>query len=116
MTGPSAEQLRNRRLAANIAAGSSPLTPELIETMRRNAAANLDVPGPRVLQLLDELAENEGVIKLLRRQRDVAERGLFETATIWRVVRNQERPDERVKWIERKWGELFASLEKLARQ
>lgn len=46
---------RNGRLAARIRAGRSPLTPEMIETIRANANADIDIPGPRVLQLLDKL-------------------------------------------------------------
>lgn len=49
------EQDRNRRLVANIAAGRSPLDAEIEKTLHDTAAANLDIPGPRALQLLDEL-------------------------------------------------------------
>ena len=46
---------RNRRLAAGIARGDSPLDDMLIETMRKNGEALLDVPGPRVVQLVEEI-------------------------------------------------------------
>jgi hypothetical protein len=49
------EQKRNARLAENIQAGRSPLDAELRQTLRELAEANLDVPGPRALQLLDAL-------------------------------------------------------------
>lgn len=54
-TAPDDEQRRNRRLAARIASGSAPLDDEMIATMRQTAGANLNPPGPRVVQLLAEL-------------------------------------------------------------
>lgn len=48
-------QRRNERLARNLDAGRSPLSDEVVATLRGFAEANLDVPGPRVLQLLAEL-------------------------------------------------------------
>jgi regulator of replication initiation timing len=64
---------RNGRLAANIRAGKSPLTPEMIETIRHNAKASIDIPGPRVVQLIDALdatraheAELEAEVERLR--------------------------------------------------
>lgn len=55
MTAETTDVERNRKLAANIAAGNSPLDLKLEQTLRANAEANLDVPGPRVVQLLDEV-------------------------------------------------------------
>lgn len=46
---------RNRKLAAAIAAGHSPLDDQIVGTLAAQAAALLDVPGPRVTQLLAEL-------------------------------------------------------------
>jgi hypothetical protein len=46
---------RNRRLAANILAGKSPLDDAMLRTLRANALADLNVPPPRVLQLIDEI-------------------------------------------------------------
>jgi hypothetical protein len=47
------EQERNRRLVAAIKAGQSPLDEDMLRIMRGMAAANLDIPGPRVIQLID---------------------------------------------------------------
>lgn len=53
ITGQPSE--RNRRLAANILAGRSPLDGEMLRTIRADALADLNVPPPRVLQLVDEV-------------------------------------------------------------
>jgi hypothetical protein len=63
------EQARNRRLATNIAAGRSPLDDEVLGVLRRYVAANLDVPGPRVGQLLDEI---ERLREVKRRASEIA--------------------------------------------
>ena len=60
------EQARNRRLAANIAAGRSPLDGEIVATLRKYVEANLDVPGPRVGQLLDERDQLAAEVARLR--------------------------------------------------
>lgn len=49
------EVRRNRLAAENIAAGQSPLTDDILTLIRRNIAAHLDVPGPRVGQILADL-------------------------------------------------------------
>jgi hypothetical protein len=50
------EQRRNRRLAQNLAAGTAvPGLDEVMEGARRMAGAYLDVPGPRAVQLCDEI-------------------------------------------------------------
>lgn len=48
------EQIRNRRLADRIATHGAPLDDEMVVAMRQMASAHLNVPGPRVVQLLDE--------------------------------------------------------------
>ena len=58
------------RLTENIAAGRSPLDAEILETIRANAAVNLDVPPPRVLQLVDEV---ERLREIERRARIIAD-------------------------------------------
>ena len=55
MTNTDEDIARNRHLAERIAAGASPLNDELIETMRQNGEAFLNVPGPRVVQLVEEI-------------------------------------------------------------
>jgi hypothetical protein len=51
------EQERNRRLADRIADGKAPLDANMIRVAREMGAANLDVPGPRVVQIIDELEQ-----------------------------------------------------------
>lgn len=67
---------RNGRLAANIRAGRSPLTPEMIETIRLDANAGLDIPGPRALQLH---AEIERLCAIEQRAADAARGNASET-------------------------------------
>lgn len=51
------DQLR-ARLAENIAAGRTPLTSELLSTIRNLAEHDFPIPGPRVLQLVDEVEQS----------------------------------------------------------
>ena len=55
-TAPEDEQQRNRRLAERIASGGACalLDDEMLAAMRQMAGANLNPPGPRVVQLLAE--------------------------------------------------------------
>jgi hypothetical protein len=64
-----AEQERNRRLAENIAAGTDVLrgrTDEVINGVRGMAVAHLDVPGPRALQLIEEIDRLRAELARLR--------------------------------------------------
>lgn len=68
-----AEQERNRRLAENIVAGTDVLrgrTDEVIAGVRGMAIAHLDVPGPRALQLIEEVERLRA--ELARRDTTVA--------------------------------------------
>lgn len=65
MSTGSAEQARNARLAYRIESGLAPLTPAILSTLRAQAEANLDVPGPRALQVLDELERVRAAVRTL---------------------------------------------------
>lgn len=64
------EQDRNRRLADRIATSGAPLDDEMIATMRQMAGANLNVPGPRVVQLLAEFDRLRAELAETRDRRD----------------------------------------------
>jgi hypothetical protein len=55
MTNTDEATTRTRRLAERIADGHGPLNDEIIETIRKNGQALLDIPGPRVVQLIEEI-------------------------------------------------------------
>ncbi len=60
------EQLRNRRLADRITAGTAvPGLDEVMVEVRRMAGAYLDVPGPRAAQLCDEIDRLRQVLAAL---------------------------------------------------
>ena len=62
-----AEAERNRRLNARIAAGTAVMgIDEVMDLVRQMAAANMDVPGPRAVQIADELVKAQARVDLLR--------------------------------------------------
>jgi hypothetical protein len=71
MTELTEEQHRNKRLAERLASGNSvPSLDEVMETIRLNAGAYLDVPGPRAAQLCDEIDSLRAQLAAVREQMD----------------------------------------------
>jgi len=63
---------RNRRLAERIACGDAPLDAAIEKTLREQAEAFIDIPGPRFLQVYAELHELRIVVARVHAQLGVA--------------------------------------------
>jgi hypothetical protein len=67
------ERDRNRRLNEIISEGRSPLTRDMIELLRRMGTNDLDVPGARVVQLIDALLAAQAQVAEVREMHVSAE-------------------------------------------